>query len=73
MLHGRVVDFRSGARLTWRILITAMTTGAFCAVFAVLIQFVTTMLALWQVIGLAAVSGFLGSLFASLVWGRRDK
>lgn len=46
----------------------ALTTGAFCAVFACFVSMVTEVLALWQVAGIGGTSGFLGSLFASFVW-----
>ena len=48
------------------ILVTAALTGAFCALFAGLVDAVTDALALWQVMILGAVSGFCGSLFAKL-------
>lgn len=49
----------------------AVLTGAFCAVFAVGIDWLTNMLERGQILGLSFVSGFLGSLFASLVLRRR--
>ena len=52
------------------ILITAVLTGAFCAIFAVGIDWVTDMLDRNQVIGISFTSGFLGSLFAQTVMGR---
>ena len=52
------------------ILLTAALTGAFCAVFAVGIDYLTDMLERNQVIGVSFVSGFLGSLFAQTVLGR---
>ncbi len=54
------------------ILLLALTTGAFCAVFAMFVATVTTALQLWQVACIGGISGFLGSLLASLVWGRGD-
>ena len=51
-------------------LLPAILTGAFCAAFAVGIDWLTDMLARGQVIGISFVSGFLGSLFASLVLRR---
>ncbi len=57
--------------MTRTVLMAALTTGGFCAVFAVLISQITQMLGLWQVAGMSALSGFLGSLFASLVLRRR--
>ena len=56
--------------MTRVILLSAVLTGAFCAVFAVGIDWLTDMLARRQVIGLSFASGFLGSLFASLVLRR---
>ncbi|MGX9353970.1 hypothetical protein ACS3SW_02050 [Roseobacteraceae bacterium S113] len=53
------------------ILLTSLMTGIFCAVFATVIDAVTDALTMWTVIGLAFASGFLGSLFAQLVLGRR--
>ena len=53
------------------ILIPALTTGAFCAGFAVFVDYATDMLHMWQVIFVSGLSGFLGSLFASLVWNRK--
>ncbi|MEM1234417.1 MAG: hypothetical protein AAGH70_09840 [Pseudomonadota bacterium] len=52
-------------------LIAAIATGVFCAGFAFVIDLVTDALAVWQVIGLAAVSGFCGSLFGNTVTGGR--
>ncbi len=51
-----------------RFLILTLTTGGFCAVFAMLVATVTSALALWQVACIGGTSGFLGSLFASYVW-----
>jgi hypothetical protein len=53
------------------VLIPALTTGAFCAVFAVSIDAIVSMVSTAQVAMLAATSGFLGSIFASLVWRRK--
>lgn len=52
------------------ILLTAFLTGAFCAVFAVGIDYVTDMLTARTVASVSFVSGFLGSLFAQTVMGR---
>ena len=51
-------------------LATACTTGAFCAVFAVIIALSLPMLTLWQIAIMGGISGFLGSLVARLVLGR---
>lgn len=58
--------------MTRVILLAALTTGAFCAVFAGFVDVVTDTLTLWQVLAAGGVSGFFGSLFASLVLRRRD-
>lgn len=52
------------------ILISAVLTGLFCAVFAVGVDYLTDMLRRGQVIGISFTSGFLGSLFAQTVLGR---
>jgi hypothetical protein len=52
------------------VLLSATATGVFCAGFAAVVDAVTDALSMWQVIGLAMVSGFCGSIFASLVLGR---
>lgn len=49
-------------------LMLALTTGAFCSVFAMFVATVTEALQLWQVACIGGTSGFLGSLFASFVW-----
>ncbi len=54
-----------------RFLGPALTTGVFCAFFAMFVATVTDALALWQVAGVGGASGFLGSLFASFVWRRK--
>ncbi len=54
-----------------RFLILALTTGGFCAVFAMLVATVTSALALWQVACIGGTSGFLGSLFASYMWRKK--
>ena len=55
---------------------TAMTaafmTGFFCACFAVVVDFFTDVLTMGQAIAIAGLSGFLGSLFATLVL-KRDR
>lgn len=53
-------------------LLAALATGVFCAGFAFVVDLITDALAMWQVIGLAAMSGFCGSLFGNtLIFGRR--
>ena len=52
------------------ILLSAVLTGFFCACFAVGVDWLTDMLQRGQVIGVSFASGFLGSLFASLVMRR---
>ena len=57
----------------WRAaLAPALATGGFCAVFAAGMELATDVLSLWQIVIGSAVSGFLGSLFARAVLGRRD-
>ncbi len=51
----------------WDALLPALLTGTFCAGFATLIDVITDALTMLMVIGLAFVSGFLGSLFARLI------
>lgn len=56
------------------ILLTAVLTGVFCAVFAVGIDWLTDMLEAGQVVAISFTSGFLGSLFAQTALGRwRDR
>jgi len=45
----------------------ALTTGAFCAIFAAVVDWATDALGFWQVLVAGGISGFLGSLFASFV------
>ena len=52
-------------------LMSALMTGVFCAAFAAVVDAFTEALTMWQVIGIALVSGFCGSIFASIVMGRR--
>ncbi|MEL7117542.1 MAG: hypothetical protein AAGP08_18490 [Pseudomonadota bacterium] len=54
------------------VLVSALATGVFCAAFAAVVDAITDALNMWQVIALAMVSGFCGSLFASLLLGRRS-
>jgi hypothetical protein len=52
-------------------LIPAVLTGGFCSGFAVLVQYLLPPVMGAEVAVVAAVSGFLGSLFANLVLKRR--
>ena len=52
------------------IFLSALLTGIFCACFAVGVDWLTDMLQRGQVAGISFASGFLGSLFASLVMFR---
>lgn len=52
-------------------LISAILTGVFCAGFALVVDAVVSMVSTYQVALLASISGFLGSLFAQSVLGRR--
>ncbi|MEM9437834.1 MAG: hypothetical protein AAGA15_12405 [Pseudomonadota bacterium] len=54
-------------------LFAALATGLFCACFAFIVDVITDALAMWQVVGLAATSGFLGSLFGNAVISGRRK
>ncbi|WP_413717117.1 hypothetical protein [Silicimonas sp. MF1-12-2] len=58
------------------VLLSAVLTGVFCAVFAVFIDWATDMLEQNQVIAVSFVSGFLGSIFAQTVlsrWREKDE
>ena len=55
------------------IFLSALLTGIFCACFAVGVDWLTDMLQRGQVAGISFASGFLGSLFASLVMFRGRK
>ncbi|WP_186826982.1 hypothetical protein [Shimia ponticola] len=50
-------------------LFAAILTGVFCASLAFVVDMITDALAAWQVVSIAAVSGFLGSLFGNTVLG----
>ena len=52
------------------ILLPAVLTGIFCAFFALGVSWLTEMLERGQVFGISFVSGFLGSVFASVVLQR---
>ena len=54
-------------------LIPALATGLFCSIFAGVLDLATEMLTMVQVMIWAAVSGFLGSLFAKFVLKRGRK
>ncbi|MEJ5217166.1 hypothetical protein WG622_02860 [Cognatishimia sp. D5M38] len=52
----------------WRsALLPACTTGAFCAVFALVVSSIAPMLGATQVLAVSFVSGFFGSLVAHFV------
>jgi hypothetical protein len=53
------------------IALTALLTGAFCAVFAVVVEFVTDLFGVWQLMLVSFLSGSLGSLLAQTVLGQR--
>ena len=55
------------------VLIPAILTGAFCSVFAITVDAILDMVGMYAVAGIAATSGFLGSLFASFVTGKHKK
>ncbi len=55
------------------ILLAACLTGIFCAGFALAIDVVTDMLNRTNVLMVSFASGFLGSLFAQIVMGRRKQ
>ena len=52
------------------LLLPAILTGMFCGAFAMGIDFLTDMLARQQVLVISFISGFLGSIFASVVLKR---
>lgn len=54
-------------------LIPALLTAFFCACFALVIDAILSMASQIQVAGLAAISGFLGSIFSRLVLGWRGR
>lgn len=54
-------------------LVTACLTGVFCGGFALAIDVFTDMLDRTNVLLVSFSSGFLGSLFAHFVMGRRHK
>ncbi len=54
-------------------LVPAALTGFFCAVFAIFVQSVSSMLDLEVVIAVSFVSGFLGSLFSKFCWKGEER
>ena len=54
-------------------LVAALLTGGFCAVFAAVMHRIAPQFMLGAVIAASALSGFLGSLFASTVLRGRDR
>lgn len=52
------------------LLMSALLTGCFCSVFALGIHWATNMLGQVSILLISFTSGFLGSIFASLVLGR---
>jgi predicted membrane-bound spermidine synthase len=57
--------------MMWRTaLLSACTTGAFCAVFALVISSIAPMLSGTQILATSFVSGFLGSLVARALLNR---
>ncbi len=68
--HGRCSCFETGGSVSGpmaRVFSSALLTGIFCAVFAVVIDWATNMLEQNQIIAVSFVSGFLGSLFGQAV------
>ncbi|WP_101069132.1 hypothetical protein [Roseovarius salinarum] len=59
--------------LTWGAFLTALLTGLFCSVFAVVVDAILDMAGVWMVAAVSMISGFLGSLFAQLTTGRGRK
>ena len=59
-----------GQLMSRTVLVTAALTGAFCALFALVVEAVTDIFGLWQLIVASFASGSLGSLFAQTALGR---
>jgi RsiW-degrading membrane proteinase PrsW (M82 family) len=59
-----------GQLMTRTVLLTAALTGTFCALFALVVEAMTDIFRLWQLILASFVSGSLGSLFAQTALGR---
>ncbi|MDA7428831.1 hypothetical protein PGB28_10195 [Primorskyibacter aestuariivivens] len=55
------------------LILPAIMTGVFCAVFAMLVGFITEALTMSMVLGVSFVSGFLGNLFAQWVTGKSNE
>lgn len=55
------------------IALTATLTGVFCAGFAAVVETVTELFGLWQLMLVSFASGTLGSLFAQTVVGKWRK
>jgi hypothetical protein len=55
------------------ILLTASVAGVFCAGFALVVNTVTEALNVAQVLALAGISGFLGSLVGQILCRRGEK
>lgn len=53
------------------ILMTAVLTGAFCSLFAIVVDTILDLFSLWQLMLASFASGSLGSFFAQAVVGRR--
>ncbi|WP_224824704.1 hypothetical protein [Cognatishimia sp. MH4019] len=51
--------------------ISALTTGGFCAAFAYGIQLIAVEFSGLAVLLVSGVSGFLGSLLASILWSKK--
>ena len=60
----------TGTGLTRTVFTRAVLTGAFCSVFAIAVDALMDQLSMVQVMLAAAISGFLGSLFAHFVLSR---
>lgn len=55
------------------LILPAVLTGVFCAIFATAVDLVTDVLNMWMFLVVSFVSGFLGNLFAQIVTGKRDE
>lgn len=52
-------------------LISALTTGGFCAAFAYGIQLIAVEFSGLAVLAVSGASGFMGSLLASILWSKK--